>query len=115
MWGSGQHSVYLAAPPVGASLTDWGMVFPVHSQTKGRVTDSVYAIDPSICSSMLLCLALGDLMVVNSVPARLQQHAFAHIFAIVLHTMNFYPLFSTSEVTVRAPLLGHIVPLHEVF
>ena len=54
-------------------------------------------------------------MVVNSVPARLQQHAFAHIFAIVLHTMNFYPLFSTSEVTVRAPLLGHIVPLHEVF
>ena len=63
---------------------------------------------------MFLCPALGDLVVVDGIPAGFEQHTLAHIFAIVLHAVYLDALPGPLEAAVRASLMSDIFPLHEV-
>ena len=63
---------------------------------------------------MLLCPTLGDLVVVDGIPAGFEQHTLVHILAIVLHAVCLDALSGPLEAAVRASLMSDIFLLHEV-
>ena len=103
-----------SSPSVGMGLSKRRGILPGHGQTEGRVTGSIYAVNPPVCSPVLLCPALGDLMIVNSITTGFEQHTLAHIFAVVLHAVYFDSFFSSFKTTVCTPLVSNVVSFHEV-
>ena len=113
-WSRGSTLWVDLSPSVGTGLSKWWGIFPGHGQTEGWIAGSIHAVNNPVRSPMLLCPALGDLVVVYGIPASFEQHALAHIFAIVLHTMYLDSLASPLEATVRTSLMSDIFPLYEV-
>ena len=102
------------SPSVGMGLFKRRGILPGHGQTEGRVTGSIYAVNPPVCSPVLLCPALGDPMIVNSITTGFKLHTLEHIFAVVLHAVYLNTFFGPLKTTVCASLVSDVVSLHEV-